>query len=265
MRKNFRFSIFDFRLGAAAPENFSERADQTNRTNQSDRVEAVACVLARQRPQSKIENRKSKIPAAFTMLEVLVALAIFAAMAVVLVASYLNVLTAYEVAGRGLAGELDVRFAREMLLAEGSLDAALAGADFEGADGGRVKWKAEIEPTETADLFLVTFTCDVDAAKESPARTVVETFRLLRPTWSQPSDRETLRADARQRILDMQITSPLSGFGFGTSSGGGSSGKAASGGKNTGGKNTGGKNTGGKNQGSGGKTTSGSQNKGGRR
>jgi general secretion pathway protein I len=215
-----------------------------------------------------------KISPAFTMLEVLVALAIFAAMAVVLVASYLNILTAYEVAGRGPAGELDVRFAREMLLAEGSLDAALAGADFEGADGGRVKWKAEIEPTETADLFFVTFTCEIDATKDTPARNVAETFRLLRPTWSQPADRETLRAEARQRILDMQITSPLSGFGLGASGGGSASGSSG-GSKNSGGSGQGGgKNSGGKtpsqggggskNQ-TGGKNSSGSQNTGGRR
>ncbi|WP_334319214.1 type II secretion system protein [Termitidicoccus mucosus] len=250
---NFRFSILDSRLGRCrAKTHPSDLSDPAN-------------PLARQRHQSRIENRKSKIPRAFTMIEVLVALAIFATMAVVLVASYLNILTAYEVAGRGPAGELDVRFAREMLLAEGSLDAALAGADFEGADGGRVKWKAEVEPTETADLFLVTFTCEIEAAKESPARTVVETFRLLRPTWSQPADREALRAETRQRILDMQITSPLSGFGSGMSSGvagGSNGGSGKGGGKNSGGKNQG--QGGGKNQG-GGRNNPASQNQGGRR
>ncbi len=212
--------------------------------------------------------RKPETIRAFTMLEVLVALAIFATMAVVLVASYLNILTAYEVAGRGPAGESDVRFARDMLLAEGSLDAALEGADFEGADGGRVKWKAEIEPTETADLFQVTFTCEIEAAKETPARTVVETFRLLRPTWSQPADREALRAESRQRILDLQITSPLSGFGAGTSTAsGGGTGKSGGQGSGGGGKKTGsdgGKNSGGKNQG-GGKNNPASRNPGGRR
>jgi general secretion pathway protein I len=243
---NFRFSIFDFRL-MALPRQRICRIRQIGRM----RFGAPA-------PHSKIENRKSKIHRAFTMLEVLVALAIFAAMAVVLVASYLNILTAYEVAGRGPAGEFDVRFAREMLLAEGSLDAALAGADFEGADGGRVKWKAEIEPTETADLFLVTFTCEIEATNETPARTVVETFRLLRPTWSQPADREALRAETRQRILDMQITSPLSGFGFGAGSAAGGSGPGSGQG--------GGKNSGGKNQSQGGgRNNPGSSNPGGRR
>ncbi|MDR2674902.1 MAG: hypothetical protein LBC18_08570 [Opitutaceae bacterium] len=204
------------------------------------------------------------------MLEVLVALAIFAAMAVVLVASYLNILTAYEVAGRGLAGELDVRFAREMLLAEGSLDAALAGADFEGADGARVKWKAEVEPTETADLFLVTFTCEMDSTNETPARTVVETFRLLRPTWSQPADREALRAEARQRILDMQITPPLSGYGFGGAPAAAGGGGGGGGGKNTvgtgKGAGAGNKKPGGSGSGAGsGKKTPARQNTGGRR
>ena len=130
------------------------------------------------------------------------ALVIFALMAVVLGSAYLNVLNGYEVARRSNVNDEDVFFARSQLLAQSDLQTAVNGAEFD--DGPRhVKWSAEIEPASTTDLFSVTFTCAVTAAAE-PARTVVETFMLLRPTWSDPTTRSTLRQNAADRIARAQ-------------------------------------------------------------
>ena len=78
------------------------------------------------------------------------------------------------------------------------------GGDFEGTDGRRVRWRAEIEPAGVADLFAVTFTCELTEAGTGRVETVTEVFRLLRPTWSEELERETLRAEARDRILKLQ-------------------------------------------------------------
>ncbi len=143
-------------------------------------------------------------PPAFTLLEVLVALAIFAMAAIALGGAYVNVLTSYVDVNRIDERHEDVRFARSALLAEADRDKAEEGAEFEAGDGRRVRWRAEIESTNVADLFLVTFVCEITEPTDARTREIVQTFRLLRPTWSDAAERETLRTEARNRILEYQ-------------------------------------------------------------
>ena len=140
----------------------------------------------------------------FTLLEVLVSLAIFALGAIVLGAAYVNVLSAYEQAQRSNQSEQDVRFARAQLLAEPDHDKAEKGGDFEASGGRRVKWHATIESTKTADLFQVTFVCEFGDAAGGALPTVTETFTVLRPTWSDPVESSKLRQDATDRINVLQ-------------------------------------------------------------
>lgn len=144
--------------------------------------------------------RRSHHPG-FTLIEVMFALAIFALAAVVLATAYVNVLTGYEVARRATVSDPETAFARAQLLAQADVDLARQGGDFEAADGRRVRWTATIDPTNTADLFTVTFECELDAVDAQKAHTVRQVFRVLRPTWSVETDRETLRAAAKERIL----------------------------------------------------------------
>ena len=145
----------------------------------------------------------------FTLLEVLVALAVFAMSAVVLASAYINVLNAYNVVGRGNDRDENLRFARSQLLAEPDRKKAEQGDDFEAGDGVRVKWTATIEQSTTADLFRVVFVCDVsDPNSKLPQTPTTETFMLLRPTWSEGTDTAKLRGDAKQRILELKKKLP---------------------------------------------------------
>lgn len=140
---------------------------------------------------------------AFTLIEVMVSLMIFALTAVVLGGAYVNVLNSFEIARNANVNNEDVSFARSQLLALADLQAAQTGAEFD--DGDRhVKWTAEIEPANETDLFTVTFTCIVSDASAGKPRTVVEAFMLLRPTWSDPAARTTLRQAASERIAQVQ-------------------------------------------------------------
>jgi len=139
----------------------------------------------------------------FTLIEVMVALLIFSLTAVVMGAAYLNVLNAYDAAQRTNANEADVSFARSQLLTIADLATAQAGQEFDD-DTRHVKWTAEIEPTNTTDLFAVIFTCVLtDPGAPSP-KTVTENFMLLRPTWSDPTAETSLRQAAASRIALVQ-------------------------------------------------------------
>jgi len=178
---NFRFSIFDFRF-------------RTVRQHLTAGVD---------RHRSKFKNPKSKIPRGFTLIEVLIALSIFAMAAVVLGAAYVNVLLSYEIAARSTQGDEDVKFARAQLLAIADPKKIEDGGDFDSPSGRRVHWSAQIEPTETADLFLVHFLCEINDPATTDPQKLAQDFRVLRPTWSDPAERDKLRQDARQRIQEL--------------------------------------------------------------
>ena len=84
-------------------------------------------------------------------------------------------------------------------------DGGEEGGEFDTADGRHTKWEVEILATTTADLFSVNFTCTISALGETEAQKTVQTFMLLRPTWSiDPSERSKLREQAKTRIAEMQ-------------------------------------------------------------
>lgn len=142
---------------------------------------------------------------AFTLIEVLVALSIFALAVVVLGSSYLNVLNSYEAVSRGVQTGEDFVFARQLVLNQPDRDKVEEGGEFDTASGHRARWTAIIESTNVADLFAVTFTCEIsDPVRPEPDR-VVQKFRVLRPTWSKDlAERSKLREEAKTRILEMQ-------------------------------------------------------------
>ncbi len=158
------------------------------------------------RPQSKSKNHKPK--RSFTLLEVLVSLAIFAGAAVVLGLTYVNALSAYELAARHDEYAEDLRFVRAALLTEPDRDKAAAGGDLDLGDNKRAHWTADITPTATADLFTVVWRCEIaDPARREPYR-AAQTLLLLRPTWSDPVERSKLLDQAKERILQIQGRSP---------------------------------------------------------
>lgn len=155
--------------------------------------------------RSDAERSPAGRPAGFTLLEVLVALAILAFVTVVLGSAYLNVLNSYETVSRGAQIGGDFAFARQMVLTEPDRKKLEKGGEFDTADGRHARWTVEIVSTTTADLFSVTFNCELsDAGRPEPER-LVQTFMLLRPTWSiDAAERGKLREEAKTRILELR-------------------------------------------------------------
>ncbi|HXA13909.1 MAG TPA: prepilin-type N-terminal cleavage/methylation domain-containing protein [Opitutaceae bacterium] len=149
-----------------------------------------------------------RVPGGFTLLEVLFALMILVIAAVVLGSGYINVLNGYDLAARANVRNEDIEFARAQLLAEPDPDKAAQGGEYDSADGRHVSWKAQMDSTTTADLFSVTFTCEINDPKAHAPETVTENFMVLRPTWSVPTERTTLLAAAQAKIAKIQGTAP---------------------------------------------------------
>ncbi len=136
---------------------------------------------------------------AFTLIEVLVSLAIFALAAVMLGAAYVNVLNGYDAVSRRNQHDQDVALVRAMLLAEPDRRKVESGGDYPLPGNRSAHWSLRIEETGVADLFRAAFRCEIhDPARAQPW--VEEgNFMLLRPTWSDPVVREKLRQLSRER------------------------------------------------------------------
>jgi general secretion pathway protein I len=136
---------------------------------------------------------------AFTLIEVLVALVIFAFSAIMLASAYVNMLNAHEAVLHRDDSAGDLRLVREALRAEPSADKIAAWNDLALPDDRSAHWRATLTPTPVADLFEVKLEIEL-TGKDDQKQTVTETCRLLRPTWSQPADRDSLRAAARSKL-----------------------------------------------------------------
>ncbi|MFI5336722.1 MAG: type II secretion system protein J [Opitutales bacterium] len=138
---------------------------------------------------------------AFTLVEVLVSLAIFAIAAVVLASAYLNVIGGYASLAERQQQEEDWQFARVMILSQSDRPTVEAGGRLTLPDGRPLSWQAKIEPTEVADLFRVTLTADASApAGQREPWHRERTMVLLRRAWSDPGDRSKLQADLQQQL-----------------------------------------------------------------
>jgi len=136
----------------------------------------------------------------FTLVEVLVGLAIFALAAVVLGAAYANVLTSYDSVARRQKNEQELRLVRQLVLGEPDRQVVEKGGLLTLPESQSVEWRATIEDTAVADLFRVVLKCQWRTpASVQPAPTE-EFFWVLRPTWTDPADRDKLRQESERRL-----------------------------------------------------------------
>ena len=143
----------------------------------------------------------------FTIVEVILSLSLFVVAAAVFASSYVNVITSFETVQVDQAYEQDMTMIRQAALMIQDTQELEEGGEVPTGSHGLASWKVEYEPTLIADLFkvklLVVLNPTNEEGEEEP-REVEETYYLTRPTWSEPSEREILRADSRDRLLEQQ-------------------------------------------------------------
>lgn len=139
-------------------------------------------------------------PSAFTLIEVLIALTIFAMASTFLTATFVSTLTLRE---RSVSDDLlhgDIQAVRMQLLLEPKLDDAEDGGEYPTLSHGEASWRARIEPTEIVDLFSVELSIEFSDPPEDAPDFYEETLFLLRPTWSEADERSQLLDDKRQEL-----------------------------------------------------------------
>lgn len=139
---------------------------------------------------------------AFSLIEVLIALAVFSMAATYLMATFVNALEARQ---RGLAPahlEEDVQSVRLQLLLEPKREDAEEGRSYETLHQGEARWRTNIEATNVVDLFKVQLEIEFSEPIHEDAKVYTEELYLLRPTWSESDERTELLADKKEALLD---------------------------------------------------------------
>jgi general secretion pathway protein I len=154
-----------------------------------------------------VTSKRSHLPtsstsSAFSLIEVVVALALFSMAAVVLSSSFVNALLAREKGRSNDVRNADIRAVRMQLLLEPNLEDAEDGGLYQTLSNGEASWQTSIEPTEVVDLFQVQLSIEFLEPQEDQYPTYQESLYLLRPTWSESDERSSLLEDKKQDLLD---------------------------------------------------------------
>lgn len=147
-----------------------------------------------------LETNRLQRSHAFTLIEVLIALAVFAMAATYLTSTFVNALTARE---RSVSNDMlhaDIQAVRMQLLLEPNLDDAEDGGEYPTLHHGEAFWQARIEPTGVVDLFQVELAIEFSDPPEDGPDRHEEKLHLLRPTWSEGDERSDLLEDKRQEL-----------------------------------------------------------------
>lgn len=120
--------------------------------------------------------------------------------------TYLNTLMAIEGTRLNQGLEQDMAAIRRQALLIADVEELEEGGDVVTGEHGLARWTVEYEPTQVADLFLVTLSVELDPVdEEKGVREATEQFYLTRPSWSEPTERDELRAATKERLLERQL------------------------------------------------------------
>lgn len=139
----------------------------------------------------------------FTLIEVLIALAIFGMASVVLTFSFSNAVIALQRQQPNQHWENDLQFVRRQVLVAESIDDLEEGDEIDSLSSGVITWEAtDIEMTDLIDFYKVTVEYDIEDAPEE-LQQHTEVLYLLRPAWSEgefAGDRQELLQDKQEKL-----------------------------------------------------------------
>ncbi|MCH8474887.1 MAG: type II secretion system GspH family protein [Opitutales bacterium] len=137
---------------------------------------------------------------AFTILEVVAALAIFAVSATVLASAYVNVLLAYQALERDHRVQQDIRNLYLEVLNIEERDDFEEGGFRTVPHLGEVNWRTELEIRGVANLFEAEIHLTFRDPETDGAVEQRRTFTLFRPDWATEEENAPLRERTREYL-----------------------------------------------------------------
>lgn len=145
---------------------------------------------------------QTKTRKAFTLVEVVVAMALFVMTVGVLAQAANNGLLALIIMEQQQSRRDDMLFLREKILAISDRDEFESGGDIVVPSGATIRWESYVYPTTAADLFFAIIIFDFPDTEEDPQQTITQTLYLYRPAWSDSAERNLLIDDFEDLLDD---------------------------------------------------------------
>lgn len=137
---------------------------------------------------------------AFSLLEVVVAVAIAGIAFAALTQTFFNILLTLDDLESESDIQKDIRFVRRQVIQIQERETLEEGGEIETLDLGSAIWTAELEETTVVDLFRLELAVDFENPEGDDSINYNEVLFLLRPTWSDPIDSSEILAEAKDRI-----------------------------------------------------------------
>ena len=160
--------------------------------------------------KKKSRSNSSRFSSGFMLIEVLIALALFALSAVFLVDGAFIASRVAKSMKDTRELEQDLIWARDEILGENSVDYEKfsEGGEIEGLSIGPIYWEPTVEMTEVLDLYKVVLRLEYDGNGNFEPGEKDAAMYLLRPTWKGHRDFSTdykrLEDDTRRRIEEFE-------------------------------------------------------------
>ena len=129
---------------------------------------------------------------AFSLIEALVALAVFAMAVTVFTQSCYNALLGINSLSNTSEQESTVFFARKHLLQIKERSDVEKAGTLNTPEGEEIQWEAELSTTEVLDLFKVELRVTFENKDNTSDNTITQTFYALRSNWTDPVERSSL-------------------------------------------------------------------------
>lgn len=150
------------------------------------------------RPKSTLQSK------GFSLIEVLIALALFAICSNLIASAFINALLARERNPSSTYRDIAITTVRQQLLLEKNLEDAEEGGTLTLLETGEASWTAEIFPTDIIDLFECRLDIELLESDTPEQATYSETLYLLRPTWSKADERSNLLQEKKDTLIDQR-------------------------------------------------------------
>lgn len=131
---------------------------------------------------------------AFTLVEVLLAVSIFALGVTVLATSAFNAISARLLLEEDQQRAFDARLIRQQVLTLSDRKTLERGGDIPSFHHDELHWEATLDPTPLLNLFALHLRIDFPDNPEE------ETLYILRPGWAETSQQAIWQEDARRRV-----------------------------------------------------------------
>tara|TARA_B100000965_G_scaffold347668_1_gene319868 strand:- start:683 stop:1123 length:441 start_codon:yes stop_codon:yes gene_type:complete len=139
---------------------------------------------------------------AFSLVEVLLALTLFAIAVTALSRSCFYALSSQEALKKNPSLDQDFRFVRQHMLGLEKQEDVEEGGTLETLNSGEATWSVSVETTDILDLFKAALTVEFPSADDNKGITREETLYLLRPQWTSPVDRSNLLQEKKNKRDD---------------------------------------------------------------